>query len=277
MKLLNKSWLKKPARSICKLVICKYTSQIPQDDLRASAVVFSPHPDDETLGCGVTIFRKRTLGADVKIVFMTDGSGSHSHMISGERMKAIRKDEACAATRRLGLANDDLIFLDFKDGRLMEDKDAAIRKVVQILLEKKPEQIFVPYFKDPLRDHVATNMIVYAALEQYPATISIFEYPIWFWFHWPWTSISISRGLHILRVLKRTLSSGVSLLFHFRSSVYIKDHLDVKRAALREHKSQMVRLLPDLRWKTLSDISEGEFLECFFQDYEIFYRHRHGV
>jgi len=277
MKLLNKAWLKTPIRKLCNLVIRNYTSQLAHNDLRASAVVFSPHPDDETLGCGVTIFRKKTVGAEVKIVFMTDGANSHSHLISGEQLKAIRRDEACAATRKLGLNNDDLIFLDFKDGGLTENKDGAIRNVVQILLEKKPQQLFIPYFRDPLPDHIATNMIVHAALKQYPATISIFEYPIWFWFHWPWASIPISRGCQVLRVLRRTLSSLVLLLFHFKSSVYIKDHLDVKRAALREHKSQMVRLLSDSRWKTLSDISEGEFLECFFQDYEIFYRHSHGV
>jgi LmbE family N-acetylglucosaminyl deacetylase len=47
-------------------------------------VVFSPHPDDETLGCGSTIIKKKRLGADVTIVFMTDGSKSHPHFIFRE-------------------------------------------------------------------------------------------------------------------------------------------------------------------------------------------------
>ncbi|MEZ6086390.1 MAG: PIG-L family deacetylase [Phycisphaerae bacterium] len=51
------------------------------DDYSKRAIVFSPHQDDEVLGCGGTIIKKIEQGADVHIVFMTNGRRSHAgHM-----------------------------------------------------------------------------------------------------------------------------------------------------------------------------------------------------
>jgi LmbE family N-acetylglucosaminyl deacetylase len=38
-----------------------------------SILVFAPHPDDETLGCGGTIANRVREGHEVEIFFMTDG------------------------------------------------------------------------------------------------------------------------------------------------------------------------------------------------------------
>jgi hypothetical protein len=46
--------------------------------------------------------------------------------------------------------------------------------------------------------------------------------------------------------------------------------LELKRTALAQHKSQMTQLIPNSNWLTLADVSNGEFLACFFQDYEFF-------
>jgi len=52
-------------------------SELDEKDLGCTATVFSPHPDDETLGCGGTIIKKKRAGAEVKIFYMTDGRKSH--------------------------------------------------------------------------------------------------------------------------------------------------------------------------------------------------------
>ena len=56
------------------------------EELRRSAVVFSPHFDDETLGCGGTILQKRRAGAAVSLVFFA------------------AMDETCAVERRSSLS-----------------------------------------------------------------------------------------------------------------------------------------------------------------------------
>ncbi len=44
---------------------------------RGITIVFAPHQDDETLGCGALIAHKRNDGQPVHVVFLTDGSCSH--------------------------------------------------------------------------------------------------------------------------------------------------------------------------------------------------------
>jgi len=248
-------------------------NELSENDLERSAVVFAPHPDDETLGCGGTIIKKKRAGADVNIVFMTDGRRSHRQFISEDELKAIRANESLAACRMLGVKESDIVFLKFEDGALSRNQDTAIHSVTEILLRQQPEQIFIPYSKEPSlwsEDHLATNRIVTSALQIYMNKAVILEYPIWFWWHWPWVSVPISCRWEMLAVLKNSVVSGLRLLRDFRCSVYIGDVLELKRAALDQHRSQMTRLIPDSRWPILGDISGGEFLACFFQEHESF-------
>ena len=248
-------------------------TEYPKDNMKKSAIVFSPHFDDETLGCGGTIIKKKRAGADVKIVFMTDGSKSHNHLIAEDRLKAIRKSESLDVIGSLGLSEKDIFFLDFEETKLNKHNSSAVNKVIDILLSQEPEEIFIPYRRDPTLwslDHLATNRIVMSALQENVKKANVFEYPIWMWYHQPFLSELRSDTKKIFSSLKSRIVSGLNLLKDFRSSVYIGDVLQIKRAALNHYKSQMSRLIPDSDWQTLGDLSNGQFLECFFQVYEIF-------
>ncbi|NET07412.1 MAG: PIG-L family deacetylase [Symploca sp. SIO2B6] len=247
--------------------------QYEKYNLERSTLVFSPHPDDETLGCGGTIIRKKQAGADVKIVFMTDGSTSHSHLMPANKLKAIRASEALAAAQKLGVEASDVIFLEVKDGTLANHQDAASKRVVEIILKYLPEEIFIPYYQDGISDHNATNTVVVSALKKSGLNATVYEYPIWFWNQWPWTDCG-RESQKLLPFLQDSLRSGLRFLNDFRCSVYIGDVLDLKRTALEQHKSQMVRLINNSRWLTLGDVSKGEFLKCFFQETEVFYRYK---
>ena len=259
-----------------RLVMRHISTEYPEDNLKKSAVVFSPHFDDETLGCGGTIIKKKRVGADVKIVFMTDGSKSHSHLIAEDKLKAIRKSESLTVSHALGLTENDVFFLDFEETKLSEHNSSAVNKVIEILSSQQPDEVFIPYRRDPplwSLDHLATNRIVVSALQQNVKKASVYEYPIWLWYHQPFLSVLMSAPKKILSSLKNRLVSGLNLLKDFRSSVYVGDVLQLKRAALNHYKSQMTRLIPDSDWQTLGDLSNGEFLECFFQEYEIFHHY----
>jgi LmbE family N-acetylglucosaminyl deacetylase len=204
---------------------------------------------------------------------MTDGSKSHRRYISEQELRAIRASEGLAASQSLGLNACDVFFLDFEETKLGKHVDSATDRVKEILLQQKPEEIFIPYRRDPNSDHLATNRIVLSALQAYTRKVIIYEYPIWFWHQWPWTNpLGAIRIGGPRRILINSLVSGLGLRFlkDFRCSIYIGDVLELKRAALVQHKSQMTRLIPDPRWKTLSDVSNGEFLACFFREREIF-------
>ena len=156
-------------------------------ELTASAIVFAPHQDDETLGCGGTIIRKRQQGAKVQIVFMTDGSRSHDRFIPEEKLIALRQQEATKAAETLGVASEDVLFLGFRDGELSHQATPAIARVTRLLQKEQPQQVFVPYIRETHPDHLATNQIVLAALNNYSREVSIYEYPVWYWHHFPWT------------------------------------------------------------------------------------------
>lgn len=272
---MDKSFLKFQSRRFCEYLMKCVMSELDEKDLKRSAVVFSPHPDDETLGCGGTIIKKTRAGAEVKIVFMTDGRKSHRHIISENKLKSMRASEALAASKKLGV-EEAVVFLAFEDGELSKNQNSAVHKVIKILSSQQPHEIFIPYYKEPLlwsADHLATNRIVLAALQAYGRKAVIYEYPIWFWYHWPWMSMPIHNIRRLLAYLTNSPVSLLSLLRDFQCSIFVGDVLELKRAALDQYASQMKRIIPDPRWLTLSDISNGEFLECFFQDHEVFRRY----
>lgn len=263
-----------PIRQSYRYLVNRNRQDYPVENLRKSAIVFSPHQDDETLGCGGTIIRKKQAGADVKLVFMTDGSGSHAHLMNAQKLKEIRRDEAVEAAAVLGLDRQkDVFFLEFKDGGLKFNQQKALPKILDILADVCPEEVFIPYSKEEPPDHWVTNQIVQSALQKSVLNLTVYEYPIWFWRQWPWTSF-IGRPREILSCLKNTWSSGFGYKFltDLKCSVYIGDVLEQKRTALKQHRSQMQRLVDDPRWMTLGDLSKGEFLDCFFQEYEFFHR-----
>ena len=73
--------------------------------MKEKIIVFAPHPDDETLGCGGTIAKRIVEGYEVIIVIMTDGRHSYLEMLGIDKdptpneLKEIRKEEVKRATR----------------------------------------------------------------------------------------------------------------------------------------------------------------------------------
>ena len=92
-------------------------------------MVFSPHPDDETLGAGGLIQRVLRVGGAVKVVFMTSGDGFPEGVELEERIAhptaqdyreygEQRQEEAQQVLATLGVKAQDVIFLSFPDGGL---------------------------------------------------------------------------------------------------------------------------------------------------------------
>ena len=61
-------------------------------------LVLSPHPDDESIGCGGTICKHVAAGDEVRIVFLTSGEKG-GHGTSAVETRRIRESEAASAAR----------------------------------------------------------------------------------------------------------------------------------------------------------------------------------
>lgn len=113
-------------------------------------LIIAPHPDDEVLGCGGTIKRLSSEGADVAILIVSRGK---SEMYSEERILNVR-NEAIMAHKILGVS--DTRFLDYPAPDLdvvpNSDISASIYKVIN---ELEPETMFLPHYGDIHHDHRA--------------------------------------------------------------------------------------------------------------------------
>jgi LmbE family N-acetylglucosaminyl deacetylase len=267
--------LRRPALALHRQFIRRRSRRWSDEELRRSAVVFSPHFDDETLGCGGTIVQKRRAGAAVAVVFMTDGSASHRHLLSETELRRTRADEGIAAAAAMGMSSGDVELLAYPETKLCEHEADAVEKVLQILRRRSPQEVYVPYRREPLiwsKDHRATTSIVKSALEQWGRRVTVHEYPIWFYRQWPWTTWAAS-GWERRTFVKLAMTSplGLGVTCGLRDRRDVGDALEEKRAALGRHGSQMSRLIDDASWKTLGDIAGGSFLDCFFAEFELFH------
>ena len=242
-------------------------------EMRGSAVVFSPHYDDETLGAGGTIIQKRRDGAAVYLVFMTDGSRSHAHAMDGSRLSKLRRDEALQAADALGVDESHVRFLNFPETRLARYANEATRRVGELLLELRCQQVFVPSTLEPSlwsADHNVTTDIVFRALNRIGQRPEVLEYLVWFWYHWPW--VPVLRCGDTRRLLKLSCRNlfGLSAWINLNTAVGIVDVQSQKQLALAKYESQMTRLVVDKWWPVLADVCQGEFLRRFFEENEFF-------
>lgn len=204
-------------------------------------VIFSPHPDDEILACGGTIALKIKQGYQIYIVYMTDGRNSHLHILgissnpSPSELAEIRKEEARKALYVMGLDKDTLVFLDYEDGTLEKNIQTAEMEVRQILTNLQPVEVYFPTLRDKHPDHRATNIIVYDSLKAIRFNESAYQYTIY----------GNQYEADYLNEIK---------------SVDISSVLNLKKKAIKEHRSQVTKLFPKQECVIISESLVFKFL-----------------
>lgn len=154
-----------------------------------ATLVVAPHPDDESLGCGGAIALLARAGIPVRILFVSDGSGSHpgSLRYPPERLRALREDEARCAMHALGVPEHHGRFLRLPDRSVPRIGSAGFARAVEQCRECiwgdafRPETILLPWRRDPHTDHRGAWELIDAALCASPSPPRLLEYPIWLW------------------------------------------------------------------------------------------------
>jgi LmbE family N-acetylglucosaminyl deacetylase len=137
-----------------------------QEGSAGTVLVVGAHPDDETLGCGGTIARRLDEGCKVIVVVLTGGAKFVEAALgitsdpSPEEVAELRRQETARATGILGVPGLNLHFMDYDDGLLESQADAAVESLLPLLREHHPAEVFHmnPYEHHP--DHVASCGIV---------------------------------------------------------------------------------------------------------------------
>jgi LmbE family N-acetylglucosaminyl deacetylase len=196
-------------------------------------LVLAPHPDDETLGCGGTIAALTSSGVDVHVVIATDGTGSDRLGRRPEIVRTVRRREALAACRVLGVPEEHVTFLDFPDGQLAGYTDELVACIDGLVREIRPEHLLVCSALDPHPDHVALRN----ACDPMPlGDILLFEYVVWAWRSWPRPAIHLVRSNARAR---RDIPPGLLQVMRRHRRVAVGKHRDTKRCAFECYDSQM--------------------------------------
>lgn len=261
-------------RAFFRYLVGRSAREMSESDLRRPTVVLAPHPDDETLGCGGTVARKRRMGVPVKVVFMTDGAASHTRFLPPSELERLRRGEAVEACARLGVK--DVHFMGLPDHKLHLNVARTAVELGRVLEDTPDWDLFVPHRHDGPADHEYTYQIAVRAISDGRNQPRLLEFPIWYWLSWPWVArpgrFSSRRGYR--RRYGRALRD--CWRGEFNQGVTIIDELPLKMHALRAHATQMERLGDNPRWPILADVAGGGLLVALTQRREVFRLTSHG-
>jgi len=196
-------------------------------------MVFAPHPDDETFGCGGTIAKKISEGYDVLIVIMTDGRYAFLNVFgidsdpTPEQLKHIRREEVKRAVKILGVPEKNLIFLDFVDGTLESCEREAERRVTDILRKYPPDEAYFPYKRDGHPDHQTTYRIVKNSIKKLGISSKKYQYSI------------THKYARIGCIIEAFLNCFIK---RRRIHVDISKFLHLKKLAIKEFKSEITAI-----------------------------------
>jgi LmbE family N-acetylglucosaminyl deacetylase len=143
---------------------------------KARVLVLSPHPDDELIGCGGTLCRLVSAGAEVSILQATNGARLQSlRGLPESRRKTVRSQEARRVAASLGAG----LVLWREEDTGLRCTQARIAELARLIDEWRPTHVFTPFLGDRHVDHQALSAILAAALAVTGARPRILQYEVW--------------------------------------------------------------------------------------------------
>jgi LmbE family N-acetylglucosaminyl deacetylase len=223
-------------------------------------LVLAPHPDDETLGCGATIARKRAAGTPVRVIVAADGRSSHrSSVIGPDDLAARRAGEVVDACGVLGIDPDDVVQLGFEDESLDRRGGALADAIAAELDAFDYGEVRLPSGRDWHPDHRALRAALDRALSGRSTRPRVLEHPVWLWVHGPWDSDPNGPWARRRPV---SLFRGYVDRRHWPTAELVRTEgfLGRKRRALLAHRSQTTNLTGEPGWEIFDEAFLADFL-----------------
>jgi LmbE family N-acetylglucosaminyl deacetylase len=195
------------------------------------AMSIHAHPDDQEFTVGGTLAKWARAGCEIVTVCITrGGAGSNKYTppdMTREALVSIREDEQREACRILGVR--ETIFLDYEDG-MLEPSIALRRELTRLIRRYRPEAVLtgdptVRYYGTTYMNHPDHRVAADVALDAvFPSAETRFIFPE-----------LLDEGLQLHHVREVWLHGSERP----DTFIDIASVLDLKIAALREHKSQL--------------------------------------
>ncbi|QIQ85370.1 PIG-L family deacetylase [Erythrobacter sp.] len=186
-------------------------------------LIVAPHPDDETLGCGMALAAAAEAGRRIAILLLTDGEASHpaSRLFPEDARRALRRRELSRALAALAPGHRVRLWAahcpDGEGARAAEDKE-LIATALGAARGHGTRAVWSTWGGDPHCDHEAAARLAARLAEQLGA--AHWSFPVWGRFG----ARPVPR--HIRRFSKRRFAPA-------------------KRAAMAAYASQMTDLIDD--------------------------------
>ncbi len=210
-------------------------------------LVFSPHPDDESIAVGGYIYNACQNGAIVRIILVTDGNK--------QGLKEKRYAEFHQAAALLGISSGQLVFWDYRDGKV-KSSDNKLFKQVEMGIDKfDPMVILYPHPSDSHTDHSALGCIVEKILSSQPESrpnILAYRYLIHHWF-FPQPGIIVKDKI----VIPPERLMGIN--HEWQQYILASEAKHSKKSAIYKYRSQLKN--PFLAPLLLGFIRPNELLE----------------
>lgn len=148
-----------------------------EDCSPGTALVIAPHSDDEALGCGGFLHELVRKQCRISFLIVTDGrQGTAFTPLRAEALIQAREKETRAAAQ----------LLHVEECHFLREVDAHVRnterlrgKIRGLLVELRPELIFLPYIYDAHTDHRATAEATLQLLRDDKFAGQIMMYEVW--------------------------------------------------------------------------------------------------
>ena len=193
-----------------------------------TALIFSPHPDDECIVGGLALRLLRQAGWNVINVAVTLGGKRQRR---AQRLRELKK--ACAflgfALVSANLDNVNLVARS-KDRRHWK---AAVKVIAKILAEYRPRLIFLPHECDGHDTHIGTHFLILDALKKMPRSFECFVVETEFWGQMTDPNLLVESGVEDVGDLVAALACHVGEMrrnpYHARLPAWMMDN--VRRGA----------------------------------------------
>lgn len=175
------------------------------------------HPDDIEFGCGGTVAKLMDQGQKCVFIVATKGDQG-SVKISREELAKIRKDEAIASAKYLGVK--DIEFLELDDGLTAYSFQDKI-KLIELIRKYKPYSVFTHSQFDHHPDHQIIHEMTITSIKSAAG---------------PWFKEAKGEPHYVSNILGYEVWNPIN---EYQTAVDITENIDKKIAALDLHKSQI--------------------------------------
>jgi len=126
-------------------------------------LVVAPHPDDEILGVGGTLLKRKSQGYSLGWLIVTKPS---EILEWSDNQKQIREKQINEIKNKVGF--DKLYQLDFPAAKLNQDSlPYLINSISKIINDFSPEEIFFPHIGDVHTDHEVVHKAVVSSSKSF--------------------------------------------------------------------------------------------------------------